>query len=70
MGQRRRIFHKKSFEERLAQQAQLFNDQAKMLPPGKDREILLRRARQTEAAANIHEWLTSPGLPPPKPVRP
>src|SRR5712675_3243905 len=70
MVQQRRIFHKKSFEERLAQQAQLFNDQAKMLPPGKDREILLRRARQTEAAANINEWLTSPGLPPPKPVRP
>ncbi|MDB5605241.1 MAG: hypothetical protein JWP25_2141 [Bradyrhizobium sp.] len=70
MGRPRRILHKKSFEERLAQQAQLFKEQAKMLPPSKDREMLLRRARPAETVANINEWLTSPALQPLKPVRP
>jgi hypothetical protein len=30
----------------------------------------LRKARQAETAAHINDWLTSPGLQPPKPARP
>jgi hypothetical protein len=37
-----------------------------MLPPGGEREGLIRRARQTEIGARINEWLTSPGLAPPE----
>lgn len=63
---RRRIKHETSFGERLATQAGQLRDQAKTLPPGAEREELLRKARQTETAAHMNEWLNSPGLQPPK----
>jgi len=66
MTQRRCIKHSTSFEERLAKEAECLKEQAKVLPPGKDRELLLRKARQANTAAHITEWLNSPGLQPPK----
>jgi hypothetical protein len=39
--------------------------EAASLPPGKERERLLRRARHLEVASHINEWLSSPGLKPP-----
>ncbi len=36
--ERRRIKHKMSFEERLANQARQLREQAKTLPPGAERE--------------------------------
>jgi hypothetical protein len=53
-----------SFEERLAEEAQRLKNQAKALPPGTQREGLLRKARQAETASHINQWLNSPGLPP------
>jgi hypothetical protein len=64
--ERRRIKHTKSFDERLADQAERLRKQAKRLPPGIERDDLIRRARQSETASHINEWLTSPGLAPPK----
>jgi hypothetical protein len=65
--QRRRIKHEKTFQERLADEAVRFKEAAERLPPGSHaQELLLRRARQAETAAHIDEWLTSPGLQPPK----
>ena len=32
------------------------------LPPGMERELLLRRARQAETASRMSDWLRSPGL--------
>jgi hypothetical protein len=52
-------------EERLAQEARSLREQAKRLPPGPEREALLRKARQDEIGAHMAEWLTSPGLRPP-----
>jgi hypothetical protein len=60
--ERRRITHKASFQERLAQEAQRLQEQAKKLQPGEDQELILRRLRQVEIALNINGWLTSPGL--------
>ena len=60
--ERRRITHKASFQERLAQEAQRLQEQAKKLPSGEDQELILRRLRQVEIALNINWWLTSPGL--------
>ena len=34
---------------------------ARQLPPGKKRKMLLRSARDSEAAAQINRWTTSPG---------
>jgi hypothetical protein len=64
--ERRRIKHEACFEERLAEQAQRLREQAKTLPPGKERDGLLRRARRAEISSHINEWLTSPGLASPK----
>ena len=65
--QRRRIKHEKTFQERLADEARRFKEAAEKLPPGiLAQELLLRRARQAETASHIDEWLTSPGLQPPK----
>lgn len=58
---RRRVRHEKTFEERLAEEAQRFKEAADKLPPGTARELLLRRARQAGTAAHINEWLTTPG---------
>jgi hypothetical protein len=55
-----------SFEERLAEEAQRLKGQAKALPPGTQREGLLRKARQAETASHISQWLNSPGPAPPK----
>ena len=52
---------KAPFEQRLAQEALRVKDQIKSLPQGRERELLARKARLMETAAQINEWLTSPG---------
>jgi hypothetical protein len=67
MKKRARVIHKTTFEERLAEEARLFNEAAEQQPPGsKARELLLRRARQAETASHMSDWLRSPGLQPPQ----
>jgi hypothetical protein len=63
---RRRIKHEASFQERLAEQARTLREQAKTLQLGKERDDLMRRARQAEIASHINEWLTSPRFASPK----
>lgn len=64
LQKRPRVKHTKTFEERLAVTAAQLKEQARGMPVGKDRELVMRRARQAETAANINKWLTSPGLRP------
>jgi hypothetical protein len=64
--QRRRFKQTVSLEERLAQEAARLREQARQLPAGAEREILLRKARQAETGSHMTEWLTSPGLTPPE----
>jgi hypothetical protein len=64
---RKRVKHIETFEERLAQEAIKFKEAADKQPIGSmARELLLRRARQAETASHINQWLSSPGLQPPK----
>lgn len=63
---RPRTAHTATFDERLTNEARRLEQQAKTMRPGKDREMLLRKARQTKTAARINEWLSSPGLTSPK----
>jgi hypothetical protein len=63
---RRRFKHTKSIKERLLEEAQNLRDEAKLLPYGPLRDAVLKKARQTEAAAHMDDWLKSPGLRPPK----
>jgi hypothetical protein len=64
--QRRRTKQIQSLEDRLAEEAKLLREKAKLLPPGAARETLLRKARQAETGSHISEWLRSPELQPPK----
>lgn len=45
--------------------AEIAKDEAQTLPPGKDRDALLKKARQLDVACHINEWLASSGLRPP-----
>jgi hypothetical protein len=65
--QRRRFKRILSFPDRPEEEAKRLKEQARTMPGGKERERLLRQARHLETAARIKEWLTSPGLQPPKP---
>lgn len=64
--QRRRFKQTVSLNQRLADEAERLRIEAKGRPPGFERDQLIRRARQAEAALYMNEWLRSPGLPPPK----
>ncbi len=49
-------------EERWKLIASIAREDAESLPPGKDRDALLNKARQLETASHINEWLSSPGV--------
>jgi hypothetical protein len=59
MKRPRRTVHALSLNDRLAQAARQFKEKANRAPHG-DRELLLRKARQTETAAKTNKWLSSP----------
>ncbi|KRQ07495.1 hypothetical protein AOQ71_23260 [Bradyrhizobium manausense] len=62
MTQRRRRFKQTTaLKERLIEEAASLREQAKLLEPGALRELVLRKARQTDTAAHMDEWLRSPG---------
>jgi hypothetical protein len=55
-----------SFEGLLTEEAGKLKARARLLPPGKQREELLRKVRQINTAAHLNEWLQSPGIRSPK----
>ncbi len=59
---RRRFKHTLSLQERLAEEAQELRDVAETLPPGSERDAVLRKARQNETALYMTAWLNSSGL--------
>ena len=63
---RRRFNQMKPLKERLLDEARSLREQANLLPVGAVRDAALRKARQAEAAAHMHDCLASPGLLPPK----
>ena len=66
--QRRRFNQNQPLEERLAEEAKRLRAEAKLLPFGAKRDELIRKARQAETGSHMSEWLSSPGLQPPKPA--
>ena len=57
---------KPSVKERWDKQTEAFKRKAEKLPYGKEREELLRKARQLQTASDFNEWVSSPGLSRPK----
>jgi hypothetical protein len=63
---RRRFKQKLSLRDRLAHFARAAREKASFLPPGAEKNELLRKAHQADMTSNIEEWCNSPGLQPPK----
>ena len=66
MTTRRRVKQITSLEQRLADQAKRLREKAKLLPHGATRDTLIRKARETEAAVHMSDWLHAPSLQLPK----
>jgi hypothetical protein len=61
-GKRHRFTQIMPPDERLAANAKRLREQAGKLSPGRERDILLEKARQDETASHMFEWLNSSGL--------
>ena len=55
-----------TLEERCVALAAAKLDGASRLPPGPERDALEREARQLKTVSQMQDWLSSPGLQPPK----
>jgi hypothetical protein len=58
-----------SLNERLAREAHLAREKADQLSTGPERKALLEKARQADHTAEVIDWVSSPGLPPPEGLR-
>ena len=64
--QGRRLNQTKPLDQRLDERAKRLRQEARGTPPGFAREMLIRRARQAETAAQMQQWILLPALRPPK----
>ena len=48
--------------DRLMLETNRLKDEANKLPPGPLRDAMIRKARQSEIASHMDQWLSSPGL--------
>ncbi|MDN5001518.1 hypothetical protein ACFQZO_11545 [Bradyrhizobium sp. GCM10027634] len=65
MKHRRRFKQTETLQERLARFAAELRERAQALPPGVERDQLLKTARNADTTAHLDDWMTSPGLRPP-----
>jgi hypothetical protein len=52
----------KALGERLIEEARQARQKAAQLPPGDERDALLKKARRADTEAHINDWVNSPGL--------
>jgi hypothetical protein len=64
MQRRRSVPH--TFEENIAAAKAKLKAQIAQLKPGPQMDAVRKKIRQLDTAAHMSEWLTSPGLQPPK----
>ncbi|MBR0827207.1 hypothetical protein JQ596_16880 [Bradyrhizobium manausense] len=62
MKHRRRFKQATTLHDRLAKFAKDMRERAEVLPPGSERDELIKRARNAEAAARIDALLPPPKL--------
>jgi hypothetical protein len=55
-----------TIEEKWRQQSEAAKNEAQKLPHGKERDALVKKARQLQTASQINQWLSSPELKPPE----
>nr|WP_249129725.1 hypothetical protein [Bradyrhizobium japonicum] len=66
MASRRRFKQTRSLKDRLASFAKDAREKASSLPPGAEKDELLRKAGQADTTARAAIWINSPGLQRPK----
>jgi hypothetical protein len=57
---------KPSIEQKWHEMSEAARQQAQTLPHGRERDNLIRQARQLETASQMNQWLSSSELMPPK----
>ena len=67
MKQRPRFKQILSFQHRIASFAKTAREVAERLPPGAQKDELIRKASRADIAAHLDEWANSPGLRAPTP---
>jgi hypothetical protein len=65
MQRRRSVPH--IFEDNIAAEKAKLEAQVAQLKPGPELDAVRRKIRQLDTTAHLGEWLSSPGLQPPKP---
>jgi hypothetical protein len=61
-----RVGFKQTDKQRLSEEAAKLRNEALDIPPGVERDRLIRRAQNAESASQVNGWLNSRGLQPPK----
>ncbi len=59
---KQRGFKQVTLRDRLAAWVNEVRNQAARLPPGPEREALLKKARQADTASHLDEWVNSGGI--------
>lgn len=59
-AKRNRMKQTQTLQQRLQISAEKARQRARRLPAGKEREMLLRRAKQDEVTSSLTDWLTAP----------
>jgi hypothetical protein len=60
MQKRRRIKQQLTLQDRLIAWSKEILAQAAALPPGPERDALVKKARQAELASHVDDWATAP----------
>jgi hypothetical protein len=66
MFNRRRFKQRLSLQDRLSIWANQVREQAAKLPPGVEKDTLLKKARQADTASELNDWANPAGLLSPK----
>jgi len=66
MQKRRRFKQTTSLHDRLSSFAKEMRDKASLMPPGREKDDLLKRASRADTASHLDDWANSAGLLPPK----
>jgi len=64
-SRRRRFKQETTLQDRIIEWAKKVRAQAAELPPGPERDELLKKVRRTETAIHLEDFANSPGLQPP-----
>jgi hypothetical protein len=62
MSKRQRVEHQFTLQDRIIAWAKEVRDQAAALPPGAERDMLLKKVRQAETAMHLNDLANSPAL--------